>query len=360
GGGGGGGINADGATAVLNVFNGVQQIATGGQQADTDLSDGLQVSAGGTSNQFQDPAGGDQSGSEGGAGFGGGGAGSHRESGGGGGYSGGGGGGSSGFPGGGGSFLETSFSGLVSGTGNITAGADGGGNASDGFVTIERQDFTVTKSVASGPATVNSAGQSLAYQIEVENTGDLEIDQSALTISDDLPDGSTVTPTFQSGDVSNIGTLDPGETWVYAVSYTSQQSDLDGTGDLTNIATVSAHGEVETDQAATPVSRNPSLQIEKTALFTGQAALGDIITYQFDVTNDGNQTITDISITDLRTGTPIVHTVPMAETLLTDTAPSLDSTDATPNNGIWSTLGPGDVIRFTAQYQVTPQDISGN
>jgi hypothetical protein len=49
--------------------------------------------------------------------------------------------------------------------------------------------------------------------------------------------------------------------------------------------------------------------------------------------------------------------VPANEFLLTDAAPAGDSSDATPSNGQWSLLGPGDVIRFTASYTVTQTDI---
>lgn len=137
GGGGGGGILSAGG----NVNSVGPSLTTGGGQADTVLGDGLNVSAGGTSNQTTDPAGQDQMGTSGGSGFGGGGAGSHRESGAGGGYSGGGGGGSGGHPGGGGSFRSVAIAGYVSGS--TTAGTTGGGTAANGFVSITYVDPVV-------------------------------------------------------------------------------------------------------------------------------------------------------------------------------------------------------------------------
>ncbi len=101
---------------------------------------------------------------------------------------------------------------------------------------------------------------------------------------------------------------------------------------------------------------NPALSIVKTASTAGPVNAGEVITYTYRITNVGNQQIAGITISELfnGTGTP---PVPLNETLLSDNAPSGDSSDATANNGTWSSLGPGDVITFTAPYTVRQSDI---
>jgi len=47
--------------------------------------------------------------------------------------------------------------------------------------------------------------------------------------------------------------------------------------------------------------------------------------------------------------------VPGDETLLTDTAPTGDSTDAA-TDGSWDVLAPGDILTFTGTYTVTQDD----
>ena len=48
---------------------------------------------------------------------------------------------------------------------------------------------------------------------------------------------------------------------------------------------------------------------------------------------------------------------PAGEILLTDALPTSDSTDSVSDNGIWSTLAPGDTVRMTGSYVVTQSDI---
>lgn len=65
----------------------------------------------------------------------------------------------------------------------------------------------------SGPATAH-AGDTVTYTFTVTNPGNVPL--GALTVSDDVAGNGA---TLQSGDTSNIGWLDPGETWVYTINY---------------------------------------------------------------------------------------------------------------------------------------------
>jgi len=86
----------------------------------------------------------------------------------------------------------------------------------------------------------------------------------------------------------------------------------------------------------------PSLAMEKVADNPGPYAVGDVITYTYTITNNGNQIIRDIAINDTHNGSDPAPT-PGNETLLTDVTPTGDSTDASVDNS-WDALAPGDTI----------------
>jgi uncharacterized repeat protein (TIGR01451 family)/LPXTG-motif cell wall-anchored protein len=77
------------------------------------------------------------------------------------------------------------------------------------------------------------AGDTVTYTFTVTNPGNVPL--SGPTVSDDVAGNGAK---LQSGDVSNPGWLDPGETWIYTVQYkipTSQKGDV--------VNTVTACGE---------------------------------------------------------------------------------------------------------------------
>jgi hypothetical protein len=83
---------------------------------------------------------------------------------------------------------------------------------------------------------------------------------------------------------------------------------------------------------------------------------GQVITYTYVVTNSGSQTLSNVSLSESHNGSG-PPPVPGAEFLSSDAGASGDSTDATPNDGIWSVLAPGDSVTMTATYTVTQSDV---
>lgn len=130
--------------------------------------------------------------------------------------------------------------------------------------------------------------------------------------------------------------------------------------DITNSATASAAYGATTvtttpSTVAIPVAAaKPSMTVVKTASPTTGLKAGDVITYTYVVKNTGNVSIHNISLADLHNASGPAP-LPKGETL-TDVAPLNDSSDATANNGIWTTLAPGDSVTFTATYTVTQHD----
>lgn len=107
----------------------------------------------------------------------------------------------------------------------------------------------------------------------------------------------------------------------------------------------------------------PSLSVTKAASAPGfttgnvsGAPVGTVVTYSYVVTNTGGQILTDIALSDLHNGNGPAP-VPGSETLSLDAGTPGNSTDVTPDNGIWSALAPGDAVAFTGTYVVTQQDL---
>lgn len=216
--------------------------------------------------------------------------------------------------------------------------------------------FTADKVQTGGPNPITAAGQVIDYEITLDNTGDIPL--SGIAIVDTLPDGTNGTPVLQSGDTNSDGNLDIDETFVYSLSYTVSQDDIDTNTALTNqisVTTTETGATPETSSANTPVTTNPSIEVTKVALPRIDVPAGTTVVYTYTVTNNGNVTLTNIDLSDAHSGTGVAP-VPNNELLLSDIAPIGDSID-TNTDGIWDVLRPGDTVQFTADYVVTQQDI---
>lgn len=110
-----------------------------------------------------------------------------------------------------------------------------------------------------------------------------------------------------------------------------------------------------TETLTVTFSAAPKLSMTKVADNKGPHKAGDMITYTYTVTNVGNVNVNDIAITDTHNGSDPAP-IPKGETLITDAAPTGDSTDATADHS-WDILAPGDVVTFTGTYTVTQADV---
>jgi hypothetical protein len=95
-------------------------------------------------------------------------------------------------------------------------------------------------------------------------------------------------------------------------------SDMNNGGTFSNTATLDTTQTAAITSAAetTAVTQTATMNIVKTHVITtdngtlGEADPGDIITYTYDVTNTGNVTITNISVSDAHSGTGAHHPCP--------------------------------------------------
>ena len=205
-----------------------------------------------------------------------------------------------------------------------------------------------------GGSSVNEAGDQIVYTITVDNTGNQSL--TGVVVSDPLLGGVLAGP--DSGDGPVVGVLEVDETWTYTAIYTVSQGDIDAGGNLdldgdddndvfqNEACVVTAEGATDCDTEDVPVDENPALQIVKTVSSItstdgadGEStvdAAGDIINYSMVVTNTGNQTLTNVQVSD----------------------PLVGALDCDPALG--SSLLPGEMMTCTGSYEVTQDDIDTN
>ena len=212
----------------------------------------------------------------------------------------------------------------------------------DATTTISQQpSLTIAKDVTESSAT--AAGETLHYTITVHNTGN--IDLSSVAISDALNgSGLSVPATPASGDASDVGVLDVGETWVYSATHVVTQAEMDGGTALHNIATVTTnHTSAQSDDATTTISQQPSLTIAKDVTESSATAAGETLHYTITVHNTGNIDLSSVAITDALNGSGL-------------------SVPATPASGDASDVGVLDVGEtwvYSATHVVTQAEMDG-
>ena len=137
---------------------------------------------------------------------------------------------------------------------------------------------------------------------------------------------ATITP-------ANLPTLAPGAVTNFTATYHLTQADIDAghvfntavaSGTSPDTTTVSA-----TDSFDTPVPQAPAIAVVKTGTANlgpdGIASVGDVVTYHFTVSNPGNTTLLNVSVTDplpglVMTGAPIASLAPGASNATTYSA----------------------------------------
>ncbi|WP_124057900.1 DUF7507 domain-containing protein [Vaginisenegalia massiliensis] len=186
-----------------------------------------------------------------------------------------------------------------------------------------------------------AAGQTVPYQLKVTNTGNSDLNK--VTLTDDKldltgktltvynADGTTVSSTATNGNFS----LKPTQYAIIKYNVTVTQAMVDA-GKLTNNAvakgTSPANTTVQdTDTVTITGSTTPSIAMDKVADVTQVTKVGDVIKYTFTITNNGQVTLTNVTLTDAKLK---LNGVKVADTLAV-----------------------GATTTYTASYSVTQADI---
>lgn len=176
----------------------------------------------------------------------------------------------------------------------------------------------------------------VTFTLAVTNTGTVTLSNVQITDSFFTPAVSCTIPTLLPGAVNST----------CQASYTVTQTDVDN-GQITNTASISASAPVgvtpPTATTATAVVQGPvsapAVSIAKTPSATTYAAVNDVINYTFAVTNSGNVTLTNLSVTDTALG---------FSCLLDDLAPQAVATTCT-----------GGAPALSASKTITQTEIDG-
>jgi len=202
------------------------------------------------------------------------------------------------------------------------SGTDPEGNPVE-ETTTETVEVTYTSSYSvTKVADVASAniGDTITYTYTITNTGDTTI--SGISVIDNV-----------LGDITPADTVvAAGEVLTFTATHVVTEADLPSP--LENTVTVSG-----TDSQGTPIEETTTETVEVTYTSSysvtkvadvASANIGDTITYTYTITNTGDTTISGIAVLDSKIG-PI--TPPATE------------------------IAPGDVLSFTATYEVTEADL---
>lgn len=143
------------------------------------------------------------------------------------------------------------------------------------------------------PSSFSKVGEEIKFMFTVTNEGNVPL--TNVVVTDQM-----------ISLTNNVGNLQPGQENEFSGSYFITQEDLDN-GGFTNSATVTgrdpSNNEV-TDDASVDVTtvQNRELRVTKTATPTSYSAAGEVISYRIFVENIGNVTLTNIDVSDPKTG----------------------------------------------------------
>ncbi|MGO2932655.1 DUF7507 domain-containing protein [Microbacterium sp.] len=173
-------------------------------------------------------------------------------------------------------------------------------------------------------------GDTIGYEFTATNTGNVTL--TNVSITDELEGLSDIVYTAWPADA---GVLGSGESVAATASYTVTQADLDA-GIVENTATTTGTPPMGTpvtdeDDFDQPLASNPGISLVKTGSLEGDTA-----SYEFTATNNGNVTLTNVSIADELEGLSEI------------------------TYGQWpvaaGTLAPGQSVTATASYALTQTD----
>ena len=165
---------------------------------------------------------------------------------------------------------------------------------------------SIVKSVVSvggvsGDPTATKLGEAIDYSVVVTNTGNETLTNVVVT---DPTLGTTL---------GTLASLAVGASVTYTASQTITQAELNAGGPVTNTAVVTdTQTPSQSSTVNTNVSGTPGVSIVKSVVSVGgvsgdptATALGEAIDYSIVVTNTGNETLTNVVVTDPTLGTTL-------------------------------------------------------
>ncbi|MBU2994027.1 DUF11 domain-containing protein [Octadecabacter sp. 1_MG-2023] len=214
-----------------------------------------------------------------------------------------------------------------------------GDNLANGAIETIAPGYELVKTVDGGATTFTQVGEVITYNYVVSNIGSVNIDNIA--VIDDKIGAVTCTPTLLESVESGAPAPNSANC---SATYTVTQEDVDAQT-LTNIAQATGDpeygslGALEDTVTLTGPAFNSVMTVEKVATPSTFSTVGEVITYDFTITNEGNTTLTDVELTD-----PLIPTLSCSVATLLPPVPP-----AAP--------GAANQLTCSGTYTVTQDDI---
>jgi uncharacterized repeat protein (TIGR01451 family) len=142
------------------------------------------------------------------------------------------------------------------------------------------------------------AGDTIVYSYAVGNDGDVTLTDVSVT---DPQAGLSGINCGAGTTQPQIASLDPDATVICTATYTVTQADVDG-GSITNTGTATAGAVSDSDELTVTFASPSSIDIAKSSDATESMDVGDTITYTYRVTNNGEVTLSNVSVSDPQVG----------------------------------------------------------
>lgn len=148
-----------------------------------------------------------------------------------------------------------------------------------------------------------SVGEAISYKLVATNNGNVTL--SNVTVKDNNADSTPDCNGATAGTGQPISKLAVGASVTCTAMHTVTQDDVD-TGNVHNLATATGtppkgKDVTDIDEVDVPIAQNPSITLQKDLASvspTGAIAVGSVLTYDLEITNSGNVTLTAVTLTD--------------------------------------------------------------
>jgi uncharacterized repeat protein (TIGR01451 family) len=196
---------------------------------------------------------------------------------------------------------------------------------------------------SSGPYSV---GETITYDLKTTNNGNVTL--LNVTVTDDNADATPDCNGALAGTGQPIPTLAVGDSVTCTATHVVTQQEVDA-GNVHNLATTKGTPPrgadvTDEDELDIPIAQDPSIQLTKdldSITPAGPIAVGTVLTYRLVIENDGNVTLTNVTLTD-----------PGAD------AGSIDCNGAAEGSGLpLASLAPLASKTCTATHTVTQADV---
>jgi len=196
--------------------------------------------------------------------------------------------------------------------------------------------------------TADAAGEVISYTIAATNNGNVTLTNPGVSDPSVSDLAAVESGGFNVGDTDQNGRLSVGETWQYTASYTVTQDDIDAGGSIDNTASIATdQGATANDDASIAIEQHPSVTLAKDASVPGGTAdaAGEVISYTIAATNNGNVSLTGVTVSD-----------PSVSDLAAVTSGGFNTGDTNHDDK----LSVGETWNYTASYTVTQPDLDTN